>query len=221
MAPLEMKHFAILGGFLISLGTAIGGLEHGWHDAITPGFIGGMLGQVGTLILAIYVGAPGQKALATVPIAADDRIDPKRFTQVGMLLLCLGLPLGVTGLVVTPACASHAPATATPEAKRAYQVQQVVTRLGELQATVIELQQKGVVRTADAREIVTLISGDVRHDPPITGIVEVLHQAPAGWTLVVTHGWQTLSVYLSRYPDLQTWLPILDQLVADLTAGGQ
>lgn len=54
----EAKHFAILAGFLVALGAQLGGLEHGWSDAMTPGFIGGLIGQVGTLIVAIFVGAP-------------------------------------------------------------------------------------------------------------------------------------------------------------------
>lgn len=58
---MEMKHVMILIGFLSGLGLALGGLQHGWHDALTPQFVGGQLVELATLIGAIYMPAAGQK----------------------------------------------------------------------------------------------------------------------------------------------------------------
>lgn len=61
MPQLETKHWAIVGALLVAIGTQLGGLEHGWHDAATPAFIGGVVVQIGTTIAAIFVGAPAKK----------------------------------------------------------------------------------------------------------------------------------------------------------------
>ena len=62
---LQMKHCAVLAAFLVSLGPQLGGLEHGWHDALTPTFIGGLVAQIGTIIAAIAIGRPlGRDAAA-------------------------------------------------------------------------------------------------------------------------------------------------------------
>ena len=58
MKHLTGKHYAILAAMLVALGTQLGGLEHGWHDAMTPAFIGGVLMQIGTMLAALFVGAP-------------------------------------------------------------------------------------------------------------------------------------------------------------------
>lgn len=58
MANLTTKHYAVLAAMLISLGTQLSGLEHGWADATSPAFIGGLLMQIGTTIAALFVGAP-------------------------------------------------------------------------------------------------------------------------------------------------------------------
>ena len=55
---LQMKHYAVLAAFLVSLGPQLGGLQHGWHDALTPTFIGGLVAQIGTIIAAVTVGSP-------------------------------------------------------------------------------------------------------------------------------------------------------------------
>lgn len=52
------KHFALLGAFLVALGAQLAGLEHGWRDAVTPGFVGGALGQLGLLVTAMYAERP-------------------------------------------------------------------------------------------------------------------------------------------------------------------
>lgn len=55
---LETKHWAVIAAMLIAVGTQIGGMEHGWHDALSPGFVSGLLIQVGTTLAALFVGAP-------------------------------------------------------------------------------------------------------------------------------------------------------------------
>lgn len=55
---LETKHIAVFAALLISVGTQISGLEHGWHDAMTPQFVGGLVMGVGTTIAAVFVGSP-------------------------------------------------------------------------------------------------------------------------------------------------------------------
>jgi len=93
---LEPKHYLLFGAFLISLGTQLAGLDHGWHDAVTPSFIGGLIGQIGVMIGAVFVGAPGATAAleranqntdlanaSTRAALADpidpSKVDPKRF----------------------------------------------------------------------------------------------------------------------------------------------
>lgn len=56
MGRLEAKHWALIGAFLTSTATLIGGLEH-WSD-ITPLFVAGALGQIGALLGALFAGAP-------------------------------------------------------------------------------------------------------------------------------------------------------------------
>lgn len=54
----ETKHWIVIGAMLVAIGTQVGGLEHGWRDATTPGFIGGLIVQIGATVGAIFVGAP-------------------------------------------------------------------------------------------------------------------------------------------------------------------
>lgn len=58
MGKIEPKHMAVMAAMLIALGTQLAGLEHGWADAATPTFVGGLIIQVGTTLAAIFVGAP-------------------------------------------------------------------------------------------------------------------------------------------------------------------
>jgi hypothetical protein len=55
---LQTKHYVVIAAFLVSLGPQLGGLQHGWHDALTPTFIGGLVAQVGAIIAAVIVGSP-------------------------------------------------------------------------------------------------------------------------------------------------------------------
>lgn len=70
---LQTKHYAVIGAMLIALGTQLAGLEHGWADATSPAFIGGLLMQIGTTVAALFVGAP-QKPYD--PATSPDRRDP-------------------------------------------------------------------------------------------------------------------------------------------------
>ena len=55
---LTTKHFAVLAALLIAIGTQLGSAEHGWADVSSPGFVGGLMLQVGTTIGALFVGSP-------------------------------------------------------------------------------------------------------------------------------------------------------------------
>lgn len=58
---LSPKHWAVIAGQLIAIGTMISGLSHGWHDALTPTFISGLMIQIGTLIAALSTEAVDNK----------------------------------------------------------------------------------------------------------------------------------------------------------------
>lgn len=53
----ETKHYAVIGGLLIALGTQCAGVGS-WHDMTTPTFVGGCLIQIGTTVAALFVGSP-------------------------------------------------------------------------------------------------------------------------------------------------------------------
>ena len=55
---METKHWAIVGAMFIAIGTQLAGLDHGWRDACTPAFIGGLMIQIGTTVAALFVGPP-------------------------------------------------------------------------------------------------------------------------------------------------------------------
>lgn len=58
MTNWTTKHFAILAALLVAVGTQLGGLQHGWADAVTPGFVGGLILQIGTTLAALFTDAP-------------------------------------------------------------------------------------------------------------------------------------------------------------------
>lgn len=58
MGNLTTKHYMVIAAMLASIGTQLSGLEHGWQDATSPAFIGGLLLSLGTTVAAIFVGAP-------------------------------------------------------------------------------------------------------------------------------------------------------------------
>lgn len=61
MGQMQAKHWAVIAAMLVAIGTQVAGMQHGWHDALTPSFIGGLLIQIGTTVAAIFVGAPEKK----------------------------------------------------------------------------------------------------------------------------------------------------------------
>lgn len=58
MPTLHTKHYALIGGLLIAIGLQLSGVQHGWRDVASPGFIGGLIVQIGTTLAAIFTGAP-------------------------------------------------------------------------------------------------------------------------------------------------------------------
>ena len=68
---LQMKHYAVLAAFLVSLGPQLGGLPNGWRDALTPTFIGGLIAQAGAIIAAVIVGSPFGRQAAPALREAD------------------------------------------------------------------------------------------------------------------------------------------------------
>ena len=53
---MDPKTMLILGlaGFVVALGTQLASLEHGWADATSTTFVGALLGQVGSLLIAVF-----------------------------------------------------------------------------------------------------------------------------------------------------------------------
>lgn len=51
------RHYALIAGCLASIGAMIGAF-HDWHEAISPGFVGGVFGVIGTQLMAIYSERP-------------------------------------------------------------------------------------------------------------------------------------------------------------------
>lgn len=48
----------VLCGVVISVAAMIASL-HNWHDALTPGFVGGAIGAGATALMALYTDKPG------------------------------------------------------------------------------------------------------------------------------------------------------------------
>lgn len=101
----------------------------------------------------------------------------------------------------------------TPEARAAYTADQVVVRLGELQTATIDAFHADKVTLADARLVVTWVSGDSSTTPPTLGAVDVLRTAPAGWKATLLASWQTVRSRLLVYTALASWVPIVDSLL--------
>ena len=58
MTTLRGKHWAIVCTMLAAIGTQLAGMDHGWHDAQTPTFIGGVILSVATTLGALFTDAP-------------------------------------------------------------------------------------------------------------------------------------------------------------------
>lgn len=59
IGQLEPKHWMLIAMFLTATSSVVGGLDH-WHDLMNPKVFGGFLGQLATLITAVFVGAPSK-----------------------------------------------------------------------------------------------------------------------------------------------------------------
>jgi hypothetical protein len=101
----------------------------------------------------------------------------------------------------------------TPEGVAAWKADQVVQRLGEFQNVVIDGQRTGKVKTADARTIVSWISGDSSATPPKAGALDVLSHAPTGWKEVVQRGWIVVRPAVVNNASIAGWAPTIDSLV--------
>lgn len=55
---MQMKHFVIIGGCLVSIGAMISAF-HDWSEILKPAFIGGVLGVIGTQLAGIFSEKPG------------------------------------------------------------------------------------------------------------------------------------------------------------------
>jgi hypothetical protein len=53
---MNKVYILAFGMFLVGLATQIGGLEHGWHDALTPQFVSGVILNVGSIVVAACTG---------------------------------------------------------------------------------------------------------------------------------------------------------------------
>lgn len=56
---MQTKHWALLGLCLVSIG-AMGAALPEWKEALNPAFVFGVIGVVGTQLVAIYTDKPGQ-----------------------------------------------------------------------------------------------------------------------------------------------------------------
>jgi len=65
VSRLEPKHWALIASFLGSTALVIAGLDH-WGDFFKPAVVGGLLGQLSTLMTAVFVGAPPNPNLTDV-----------------------------------------------------------------------------------------------------------------------------------------------------------
>jgi hypothetical protein len=74
---LEPKHYAILAGLLTGVATQLLTAQHGWADTLTPGFVAGIVMQLGAAFTAIFVGAPGATEALEVANANTDRADAR------------------------------------------------------------------------------------------------------------------------------------------------
>ena len=57
----EAVHWTILTAFLTGVGSQLSALPD-WHDAMTPLFLGGVIVQIGSLLMALKTRAPGVPA---------------------------------------------------------------------------------------------------------------------------------------------------------------
>lgn len=127
-----------------------------------------------------------------------------------MRRLCLPflLVLSLLGSVALPAC--HAPSSVTtPAGKSAYTADQVVKRLGELEAAAIQANKTGGLADQPAVLIVKFCVDSAR----------TLKEAPNGWVPTVSRGWQQLKRDVPILSDSK-WAPYATTVDAVLASFG-
>jgi len=59
---MKPVHWIAIGMFLTGLSAQLGGLQHGWRDALTPLWVSGVISQAGSIIVALNSGRIGATA---------------------------------------------------------------------------------------------------------------------------------------------------------------
>lgn len=62
---MKAKHWALLGGFLVTVGAQLGTIRGGWEDALTPQFAAVAVGQLGLFLIAMFSDKPRDAENAT------------------------------------------------------------------------------------------------------------------------------------------------------------
>jgi hypothetical protein len=91
----------------------------------------------------------------------------------------------------------------TPEAKRAYDANEVVKRINEFQAATIEASDTQQIPVATARTIVQWCVASL----------EALKGAPQGWDEVLRRSWQQVKPEVEKLPKLSHWAIVVDALL--------
>lgn len=99
------------------------------------------------------------------------------------MALALALTLTLVPLLLSTGACAPPTTIQTPQGKVAYRVDQVVTRLNELQNVAISANQQGQLSTDATRYIVQFV---VTMDT-------TLAQAPTGWQSTLKTGWASLT----------------------------
>lgn len=131
----------------------------------------------------------------------------RRLGAVFLFTATLGFGLSV------PACHKAPPTIVTDAGKNAYTADQVVLRLTEFQNVVIAASDANKIRLADARRIVTWLSGDRNANPPVVGLLSAIQAAPAGWLAIARQGWLEQRSLVATNPELAPWVDILNGLL--------
>lgn len=225
MRGLEGKHYALLGAFFTSISVQLAGAKHGWADVITPLFVAGIFAQLGVMLGAMYVGAPGATGQMTERRGEADRIaDPARFEPPKAPAWLLIATLLGSGMAF-PACAgaNKVPASlTTPAAVKAYKADQIVDRFREISNVVKGAYGQQQITAMDAFAIIEWISGDENaKNGPTTGIVQAIGSFGAGnnWKQIALETWngRIRSIFM-KYPNLTMYADVINQLLQAILA---
>ena len=98
MGRLEGKHWAVIVGFLASTGAVIVGLDH-WGDLLTTKVAGGLIGQLASILSAVFMGAPKNPDHDPLENPGRRMSDPEPTNvtrPAASLLLVLAIPVVLT-----------------------------------------------------------------------------------------------------------------------------